>query len=96
MNGICLIVLMLVTLSVNAAPYSTSAYNYKEQKDVILSDEAVAAYFKKQFEAEDIQPAVAIMEYLARLMKKTKGGEDVKDEYLLNAVCVAFGQFKNK
>ena len=51
---------MLVTLSVNAAPYSTSAYNYKEQKDVLLSDEAVAAYFKKQFKPEDVQPAVVI------------------------------------
>ena len=87
MNGICLIVLMLATLSVNAAPYSTSTSNYKEQKDMILSDEAVATYFKKQSETEDVKPAMIIMEYLARLMNKTNGDEDVKGKYLLNAVC---------
>ena len=76
---------MFATLSVNAAPYSVS--KYKEQKDVMLSDEAVTTYFKKQFETEDVQPAVVIMEYLARLMNESKGGEDVKGEYLLTAVC---------
>ena len=76
---------MLATLSVNASPYSTSASNYKEQKNVILSDEAVAAYFKKKFETEDVKPAM-VMEYLVRIMKKPKGGEDDKSEYLLNAV----------
>ena len=82
MNGICWIGLVLATFCANASPYSASASNYEEQKNVILSDEAVAAYFKKKFETEDVKPAM-VMEYLVKLMG---GGKD-KGEYFSSAVC---------
>ena len=71
---------MFATLRVDASPYSpyTAA---KDEKNAILSDEAVAAYFKKRFETEDVKPAM-VMEYLVKLMGKKPIPGDEKSEYV--------------
>ena len=84
MNGICLIRLIpLVAFSVNAYPpcvHSAPASVDRDQpKHEELSDEAVAAYFKRKFETEDVKPAM-VMEYLVELMGSKKGGTD-ESEY---------------
>lgn len=73
---------MLATFSVSASLYSAST-DYEQQKNVVLNDEAVAAYFKKKFETEDVKPAV-VMEYLVKLMGSKKKGGDEKSEYAVS------------
>ena len=79
MSKISVIGLMLVTFSVSASLYSAST-DYEQQKSTVLSDEAVAAYFKKKFETEDVKPAM-VMEYLVKLMGSNKKGGDETSEY---------------
>ena len=70
---------MFSTLSVDASPYSSYTAAKEDQKNAILSDEALAAYFKKRFETDDVKPAM-VMEYLVNLMNKpnqSKKGESV-------------------
>lgn len=77
---------MLAAFKVSASLYSTSI-DYEQQNNIVLSDEAVAAYFKKKFEAEDIKPAV-VMEYLVKLMgSKKKGGDETSECLSSNLMC---------
>ena len=80
MSKISVIGLMLATFSVSASLYSAST-DYEQQKNIVVSDEAVAAYFKKKFETEDVKPAM-VMEYLVKLMGSSIKGGDVTSEYL--------------
>ena len=80
MSKISVIGLMLATFSVSASLYSAST-DYEQQKNIVLSDETVAAYFKKKFETEDVKPAM-VMEYLVKLMGSNKKGGDETSEYL--------------
>ena len=45
-----------------------------------MSEEAVAAYFKKRFETDDVKPAM-VMEYLVNLMNN-KPNPSEKSEYV--------------
>ena len=58
-----LIGLLVSTSLVSASPYSPYTDNKGEQKNVLLSDEAVAAYFKNKMEKENLEPA-EMMEYI--------------------------------
>ena len=69
---------MFATLSVDASPYSSYTAAKEDQKNAILSDEAVAAYSKKRFETDDVKPAM-VMEYLVNLMN-TKPNQSEKGE----------------
>lgn len=72
----------MLTFSVSASLYSASTDDH-QQNNVVLSDEAVAAYFKKKFETENVKPAM-VMEYLVKLMASKRKGGDETSEYLCN------------
>ena len=55
-----LIGLVVLTSLVSASPYSPYTDNKGEQKNVLLSDEAMAAYFKNKMEKEPAE----MMEYI--------------------------------
>jgi hypothetical protein len=69
--------LLLATFSVSA---SLALYSASTERNNVVSDEVVAAYFNKNFEAEDINPVMA-MEYLVRQMGSKKKGGDETSEY---------------
>lgn len=69
--------LLLATFSVSASLALSSA---STEWNNVVSDEVVAAYFNKNFETDDIKPAMA-MEYLIRQMGSKKKGGDETSEY---------------
>ena len=74
--------LVFATLRVDASPYSPYNTATKEdQKNAILSDEAVAAYFKKRFETDDVKPAM-VMEYLVNLIQENPNSGEEMSEYV--------------
>ena len=65
------VLIYLGTLLVNASTHSLHAKSKTQQTDAFLSDEAVAAYFKRKIETEYVKPAM-VMEYLVKLMGPSK------------------------
>ena len=70
-----LIGLLVSTSLVSASPYSPYTDNKEEQKNVLLSDEAVAAYFKNKMEKENLEPA-KIVEYVLANIQGKKDDDD--------------------
>ena len=70
-----LIGLLVSTSLVSASPYSPYTDNKGEQKNVLLSDEAVAAYFKNKMEKENLEPA-KIVEYVLANIQGKKDDDD--------------------
>ena len=64
-------VLAFSALMVKAYPFYPYGDKEEEQRNTFVSNDAVAVYFKNEFETEDIKPAM-VLEYLINLVGASK------------------------